>query len=89
MPLQQARAGADFAQLASQYSEEPGAAERGGDLGYFGPSDMVQPFAEAAFALNAGEIIDDNTRLANAARQAEITQELTEIVSGADALAAS
>ena len=56
--LQQARAGADFAQLASQYSEEPGAAERGGDLGYFGPSDMVQPFAEAAFALNAGEISD-------------------------------
>ncbi|MEE6280641.1 F0F1 ATP synthase subunit gamma [Georgenia sunbinii] len=38
---------------------------------------------------NAEEIIADNTRMANAARQAEITQELTEIVSGADALAAS
>ena len=38
---------------------------------------------------NADEIIGNYTRLANTARQAEITQELTEIVSGADALAAS
>lgn len=56
--LQQARSGADFAQLAAQYSQEPGAADRGGDLGYFGPTDMVQPFAEAAFALSPGEISD-------------------------------
>ncbi|HEX2167266.1 MAG TPA: peptidylprolyl isomerase [Longimicrobiales bacterium] len=56
--LAEARAGADFAQLAAQYSEEPNAAERGGDLGYFGPDEMVQPFSEAAFALNAGEISD-------------------------------
>lgn len=38
---------------------------------------------------NADEIIANYTRLANTARQAEITQELSEIVSGADALAAS
>lgn len=38
---------------------------------------------------NAQDIINDYTRLANSARQAEITQEITEIVSGADALAAS
>lgn len=38
---------------------------------------------------NADELIGTYTRLANTARQAEITQELTEIVSGADALAAS
>lgn len=56
--LEQARSGADFAQLAAQYSQEPGAADRGGDLGYFGPTDMVQPFAEAAFALSPGEISD-------------------------------
>jgi F-type H+-transporting ATPase subunit gamma len=38
---------------------------------------------------NADDIIHDYTRLANSARQAEITQEISEIVSGADALAAS
>ena len=35
---------------------------------------------------NAGDLITDYTRLANAARQGEITQEISEIVSGADAL---
>jgi F-type H+-transporting ATPase subunit gamma len=35
---------------------------------------------------NAEELINDYTRLANQARQAEITQEISEIVSGADAL---
>ena len=38
---------------------------------------------------NAEDLIRDYTRLANAARQAEITQEISEIVSGADALASS
>ncbi|WP_154795118.1 F0F1 ATP synthase subunit gamma [Occultella kanbiaonis] len=38
---------------------------------------------------NAQDIITNYTRLANQARQAEITQEISEIVSGADALAAS
>ncbi|MBX9394285.1 F0F1 ATP synthase subunit gamma [Streptomyces sp. TRM72054] len=36
---------------------------------------------------NAGELIENLTRLANAARQAEITQEISEIVGGASALA--
>ncbi|GED84710.1 F0F1 ATP synthase subunit gamma [Streptomyces sp. 6-11-2] len=36
---------------------------------------------------NAGELIDTLARLANAARQAEITQEISEIVGGASALA--
>lgn len=38
---------------------------------------------------NAEDIIRNYTRLANSARQADITQEISEIVSGADALAAS
>jgi F-type H+-transporting ATPase subunit gamma len=38
---------------------------------------------------NATDLIEKYTRLRNNARQAEITQELTEIVGGADALAAS
>ena len=38
---------------------------------------------------NAEDMILDHTRRANAARQSEITQEISEIVSGADALAAS
>jgi parvulin-like peptidyl-prolyl isomerase len=54
----QARGGADFAQLAAQYTEEPGGAERGGDLGYFGPNQMVQPFEEAAFRLQPGQVSD-------------------------------
>lgn len=38
---------------------------------------------------NANELIDDLTREANQARQAQITQEISEIVGGADALASS
>ena len=38
---------------------------------------------------NAKELIDSYTRLANQARQAEITQEISEIVGGADALASA
>jgi hypothetical protein len=55
---QEAAGGADFAALAAQHTEEPGGAERGGDLGYFGPGQMVQPFDEAAFRLQPGEISD-------------------------------
>jgi len=56
--LQLAKAGGDFTQLAAQYSQEPGAAERGGDLGWFGPGAMVAPFEEAAFKLQKGQISD-------------------------------
>ena len=47
--------GADFAEVAKRRSTGPGAKE-GGDLGFFKKSDMVPEFAEAAFALKAGEI---------------------------------
>lgn len=39
----------DFATLAKELSEEPGAAESGGDLGYFEHDRMVPEFADAAF----------------------------------------
>ena len=51
-----AAAGEDFIALVKQYSDEPGAGERGGDLGKFERSSMVPAFANAAFALKVGEI---------------------------------
>lgn len=48
--------GASFEELVSQYSDEPGATERHGDLGVFDRAQMVKPFADAAFALKVGEV---------------------------------
>jgi peptidyl-prolyl cis-trans isomerase C len=47
---ERAAAGEDFTKLAKELSEEPGAAESGGDLGFFPKDRMVPEFAEAAFA---------------------------------------
>jgi len=54
--LAQAKAGKDFGALAKQYSQDPGSAQNGGDLGWAERSAFVKPFADALFAMKAGEI---------------------------------
>jgi peptidyl-prolyl cis-trans isomerase C len=53
---QRAAAGEDFTKLAKELSEEPGASESGGDLGFFPKDRMVPEFADAAFAQKVGDI---------------------------------
>jgi peptidyl-prolyl cis-trans isomerase D len=55
--LQQVKqAPAQFAQLAQKYSQDPGSASNGGDLGMFGRGMMVKPFDDAVFKLLVGEV---------------------------------
>lgn len=56
--LRRARAGDDFAGLAAEFSEEPGAAGRGGLLEPGREGSWVQPFWEAAAALEPGQVSD-------------------------------
>jgi peptidyl-prolyl cis-trans isomerase C len=52
---QRLAAGEEFSALATQFSECPSKAN-GGNLGEFGPGQMVKPFEELAFALPVGAI---------------------------------
>ena len=47
---------AKFAELAKKYSQDPGSAEKGGDLGTFARGSMVKPFEEAVFSMKPGDI---------------------------------
>lgn len=48
--------GADFETLAKQFSADQNSAVNGGDLGWFGPRMMVQPFSDTAFFAKVREI---------------------------------
>jgi len=50
------KAGEDFPSLAIAYSQDPGSASDGGDLGWKSRSDFVKEFSAMAFKLKAGEV---------------------------------
>lgn len=49
---------AKFDALAKQYSQDPGSAQNGGDLGVFGRGTMVKPFEDAVFGMAPGAVSD-------------------------------
>jgi peptidyl-prolyl cis-trans isomerase C len=52
--IEQLEAGGDFEKLANENTTDPSGKETGGELGYFGPGQMVPEFEKAAFALDVG-----------------------------------
>ncbi len=56
--LAEARSGKDFAELAKEYSEDPGSKKNGGLYTNFTRGQMVKPFEDAAFSVPVGQISD-------------------------------
>lgn len=56
--LQRVQGGESFEALARQYSQDPGSATQGGDLGFFERGAMVAAFDSAAFSLEPGQTSD-------------------------------
>lgn len=54
--LAKAHAGEDFAALAKKYSQDPGAAKDGGDLGSFKKSDMLPEIGDTVAAMKPGDV---------------------------------
>ena len=48
--------GESFEELAAEYSDDPGSAKQGGDLGWVAMGEMVKPFEDALFSMNKGEV---------------------------------
>ncbi|MBS4098243.1 MAG: SurA N-terminal domain-containing protein [Sulfuricella sp.] len=46
-----------FADLAKRNSQDPGSADKGGDLGMFARGAMVKPFDDAVFKMNVGDVV--------------------------------
>ncbi|GAB4361274.1 MAG: peptidylprolyl isomerase [Methylohalobius crimeensis] len=56
--IERLKAGEDFAKLAEENSIGP-SAKKGGDLGWFVPERMVEPFSEAVIALENGKYTEE------------------------------
>jgi peptidyl-prolyl cis-trans isomerase D len=56
--LKQLKAGGDLAKLAEKYSDDPGSAKSGGELGWIGRGRTVPEFEKAAFSLGKGQTSD-------------------------------
>src|SRR5271165_2690538 len=54
--LKRIQSGEDFAKLAKEYSQDPGSAQQGGDLGWSERKVFVAPFADAAYSMEEGEV---------------------------------
>jgi peptidyl-prolyl cis-trans isomerase D len=54
--LKRAQGGEDFAKLAKEFSQDPGSAQQGGDLGWSERKVWVAPFADAAYGMKVDEI---------------------------------
>jgi peptidyl-prolyl cis-trans isomerase D len=54
--LKQIKGGGDFAELAKKFSQDPGSAQKGGDLGWVARGQMVKNFEDTVFSLKSNEI---------------------------------
>lgn len=56
--LKRVKAGEDFGKLATQYSEDPGSKNNGGEYDFQPRGQWVKPFEDAAFSMKVGQISD-------------------------------
>ena len=62
--IKQLDGGADFQKLANEHTSDPSGKTSGGDLGWFGPGQMVPEFDKAAFALEVGTYTKEPVQIA-------------------------